>query len=619
MRLHADIIKAMIQEDLFSEAELNDLGVQEFDKSEYIVDEDRLSDIAKDIRRAGQVAFDIETNGFEGDLIGVGLAWKSLETVRSVYIPVGHVTQAVQIPLPVVLRFLTDLFKDVLVLPFNAGFELKVMQAYNVPIPQFTDVRYYAIADDERNYRESLKDIAEAKLGLKWGTIKELCSRKVKVRSDKGRMVTKTVIDIPGTSIEKLGKYCRTDAEATLKLYDLFQPTTVYAKEIIALERQVTPVVVAMEQRGIKIDLPAVHLKLEETKKRLLTLETEILTEAGKAINLNSPKQVSELLFDELKLRPVGGRSVDVNTLQELKDDHPIPRLMLEYRELEKLRSTYLEPLMTKNVNGRVFTSLNQLGTETGRFSSSKPNMQNVPIDPSIRKLFVASDGMLLLDYDYSQIEGRVFAHVSQDKTLLEYYRNGGDIHAATSEKLGIPRKLAKTINFAIIYGAAPRKLSESMQKEGFSYDPDQAKDMIRNFWKLYSGGSKWAYNLKKDLHKEKAVFTAFGRRRTFPDIAISDKFMAFSMEREAVNFVIQGTAADIMKYALVGCYKALKLTNFPAHPLLTVHDEILFEGTEEKYEQADRIIRYQMVAASNLTLPMEVEGKKGQNWAECH
>jgi DNA polymerase I len=608
----------MIQEDLFSEAELNDLDVQEFDKAEYIVDEDRLPEIAKATKKAGQVAFDIETNGYAGALVGVGLAWKQ-EGVRSVYIPVGHVTKTPQIPQEKVMAFLKDVFQSVLVLPFNAGFEIKVMQAHGVSIPNWQDVRFYAIADDERNYKESLKDIAEIKLGMKWGTIKEICSRKIKVRSEKGRMVTKTIVDVPGTSIEKLGRYCRTDCEATFKLYDLFLPTTTYATKIIDLERQVTPVVVAMEERGIRIDLPAVQSKLDETKKRLVTLEGEIITSAGKAMNLNSPKQVSELLFDELKLRSFGGRSVDVNILQELKDDHPIPKLMLEYRELEKLRSTYLEPLLTKHVNGRIFTSLNQLGTETGRFSSSRPNMQNVPIDPSIRKLFIASEGMLLFDYDYSQIEGRVFAHMSQDKTLLEYYRNGGDIHAATSEKLGIPRKLAKTINFAIIYGAAPRKLSESMQKEGFSYDVDAARDMIKNFWKLYSGGSRWSYNLKKNLHKTQSVFTEFGRRRTFPDINQSDKFLAFSMEREAVNFAIQGTAADIMKYALVGSYKALKLANWPAYPLLTVHDEILFEGTEERHEQADRIIRSQMIGASNLSLPMEVEGKKGLNWSECH
>jgi DNA polymerase-1 len=608
----------MIQEDLFSEAELNDLDVQEFDRTEYIVDRDRFPGIAQAIKQAGQVAFDIETNGYAGPLVGVGLAWKQ-DTLRSVYIPVGHITKTPQIPQEEVFAFLKDIFQTVLVLPFNAGFELKVMQKFGVSIPKWQDVRFYAIADDERNYKESLKDIAEVKLHMKWGTIKEICSRKVKVRSEKGRMVTKTIVDIPGTSIEKLGRYCRTDAEATLKLYDLFLPATTYATKIIELEKQVTPVVVAMEERGIRIDLPGVSAKLEEVKNRLVTLETEILNTAGKAINLNSPKQVSELLFDELRLRSFGGRSVDVNTLQELKDDHPIPKLMLEYRELEKLRSTYLEPLLTKNTNGRIFTSLNQLGTETGRFSSSRPNMQNVPIDPSIRKLFIASEGMFLLDYDYSQIEGRVFAHMSQDKTLLEYYRNGGDIHAATSEKLGIPRKLAKTINFAIIYGAAPKKLSESMQKEGFSYDVEAARDMIKNFWKLYSGGSRWAYNLKKELHKNKTVFTEFGRRRTFPDINLSDKFIVFSMEREAVNFAIQGTAADIMKYALVGSYKALKLAKFPAYPLLTVHDEILFEGTEERYEQADRIIRSQMIGASDLSLPMEVEGKKGLNWAEVH
>jgi DNA polymerase-1 len=607
----------MIQAALFSDAEINDLDATEFDQSEYIIDAAKLSEIEEAIKDYGKVAFDVETDGFTSTLVGAGLAWG--DEPKSVYIPVGHVTQTVQLPLSTVVGFLNRLFKNVLVIPFNAAYELKVMGNLGVNIPNFTDARYFAVADDERNVRKSLKEIAKEHFGMEWGTIKQVCSRRVKERNANGRMVSRILFDIPGTPIEKLGRYCRTDCEATMLLYNKLVVSTEYATSIISLEKSVTPVVVAMENRGIRIDLPAVEKKLLEIRNKLVKLEEAIYAEAGRIINLNSPLQISAYLFDEIGLRTLHGRSVDVNTLQELKNDHIVPKLMLDYRELDKLRGTYLEPMLAKHVNGRIFTSLNQLGTESGRFSSSRPNMQNIPADPEIRKLFIATEGMLLLDYDYSQIEGRVFAHVSQDKTLLEYYRKGGDIHTATSDKLGIPRKLAKIINFAIIYGAAPRRLSDIMQKEGFIFDEQEARGMIRNFWKLYKGGNEWSKKLKETLHTNNTVFTIYGRRRIFPDINTVDNYTAFSMEREAVNHVIQGTAADIMKYALVGTHKVLKALNFPAYALLQIHDELLFEGYETEYEQADRIIRHQMEAAAILDVPLIVDGKKGLNWAEVH
>lgn len=610
----------MIQESLFDAAVINDLEATDFDKSEYIIESYKLPAIGRSIKRAEQVAFDIETASLSplAPLVGIGLAWED-PGLKSIYIPVGHITQTPQIPLSSVLGFLRNLFKDVLVLPFNAAYELKVMKRYGVEIPNFTDVRYYAVAHDERYSKKSLKEIGKENLGLEWGTIKEVCSRRVKEKNEKGRTISRILFDIPGTPIEKLGRYCRSDCEVTLQLYHKFVESTKYAKDIIALEKSVTPVVVEMENRGIALDIPSIEHKLQETKNRLLELEEQITNEIGKPINLNSPLQVSNLLFDELDLPTVKARSVDVNTLQELKDKHIVPSLMLEYREAEKLRSTYLEPLLERQIGGRIYTSLNQLGTESGRFSSNSPNMQNVPLDASIRKLFVASEGMVLLDYDYSQIEGRVFAHVSQDPILLEYYRNGGDIHTATSEKLGIPRKLAKTINFAIIYGAAPRKLSEIMQKEGFSYNEVEARDMIRSFWRLYKGGSKWVDKVKSELYREKQIFTVYGRRRIFPELDTSDRYLQFSIEREAANFVIQGTAADIMKFALVSCYNSLKEADFPAYLLLQVHDELLFEGTEARYEESDMIIRDKMISAAALKVPLLIEGKKGKNWAEVH
>lgn len=610
----------MIQDSLFSQAEINDLSLQEFDRNEYIVDALKLPAIAAAIRRAGKVGFDVETSSFARDasLVGIGLAWYEDANLKSVYIPTGHVTTVPQIRQQLVLDWLSDLFKDVLVIPFNAAFELRIAKRFRIFMDHFDDSRYYAVADNEGRARDSLKDIGEKEFGIRWGTLKEVCSRRVKERNEKGRMVSRIILDVPGTSIEKLGRYCRTDAEVALRVYDKFVQTTKYATNILALERKVTPVVVEMEDRGIRIDVVATRQKLQETKDKLEDLERQIIEAAGKPINLNSPLQVSGLLFDDLNLRTIKGRSVDVNVLQELKA-HPIPKMMLEYRELEKIRGTYLEPLLERQRNGRIYTSLNQLGTETGRFSSNSPNMQNIPVDSSIRSLFIASEGMLLLDYDYSQIEGRVFAHASQDKTLLEYYRNDGDIHTATSEKLGIPRKLAKVINFAIIYGAGPRQLSTSMQKEGFTYSEDDARDMIRGFWKTYRGGAKWAEGIKAQAHREKQVFTVFGRRRIFPDIDQLDRYQMFSAEREAVNFVIQGTAADVIKYALVDVYAKLKAAGFPAHPILTVHDELLFEGSEANLEYADPIIKDSMQNAVSLSLPLLVEGKKGLNWAEVH
>jgi DNA polymerase-1 len=352
--------------------------------------------------------------------------------------------------------------------------------------------------------------------------------------------------------------------------------------------------------------------------------------------NINSPQQLGYVLFEKLNL-PTQKKTVktkkystDVKVLKKLcAFPNKTPRLMLRYRTLSKLKSTYLDSLveMVDKSTGRIHTSYNQTVTATGRLSSSNPNLQNIPIrgdeGREIRKGFVAEDGYCLVSADYSQVELRVFAHYSQDKAFIDAYRQEEDIHGITaSEILGVDResvtpemrRIAKAINFGIIYGMGPQKLSDEL-----GIDLKTAKDYIKTYYERYKGVMRYKEEMVETARKKGYVSTLFNRIRYLPDINHNNRVIRAEAERMAVNTPIQGTAADLIKKAMINIYDRLGKEGFKAKMILQVHDELVFETPEDEADKLIPMIREEMEGVYSLRVPLTVDINKGLNWDEAH
>jgi DNA polymerase-1 len=352
--------------------------------------------------------------------------------------------------------------------------------------------------------------------------------------------------------------------------------------------------------------------------------------------NINSPQQLGELLFEKLQLpgqkktAKTKRYSTDVNVLKKLAAlPHRIPQLVLRYRTLAKLKSTYLDALvkMINPTTGRLHTSFNQTVAATGRLSSSDPNLQNIPVrgeeGREIRKGFVAERGHFLLSADYSQVELRIFAHYSGDKAFIEAFSRGEDIHTRTaSEIMGVEaqevtadmRRIAKAINFGIIYGMGPKKLGEALK-----IDHKTAKTYIETYYERYQGVKKYREEMIETAQKQGFVSTLFGRRRYLPDIQHPNRVIQAEAERMAVNTPIQGTAADLIKKAMINIHQKLNQGGFRTRMLLQVHDELLFEAPKAELDAVVPMIREKMEAVYTLSVPLKVDVHWGENWDEAH
>src|SRR5256885_9114330 len=393
------------------------------------------------------------------------------------------------------------------------------------------------------------------------------------------------------------------------------------------------PVLTRMEQAGVKIDVPALAHMSVELEREIRTKEIEIHEAAGSEFNIGSPRQLGDFLFNRMNLpKPVKygkGRTIStaVDVLETLAEDHPIARMVLDYRQLTKLKSTYVDalPALIRPASGRLHTTFGQTGTATGRLSSANPNLQNIPIRTElgrgIRAAFIAEPGHVLLTADYSQIELRLLAHFSGDSLLVEAYRRGDDVHTLTaSQVFGVPplmvtadhRRQAKVVNFGIVYGLSPFGLSQNL-----GIEPSTAKHFINAYFEKYSGVRKFIDRTLEEARREQKVRTLFGRVRPIPDINSKNSNLRGLAERTAMNTPLQGTAADLIKLTMIRIDAALQERKLKSRMTLQVHDELVFEVPENEIATMRTLVREQMETVHALTVPLLVEIGVGKNWRD--
>ena len=399
------------------------------------------------------------------------------------------------------------------------------------------------------------------------------------------------------------------------------------------IDLPLVPVLVRMEQAGVKIDRQMLDTLSVDLEKQCSAKASEIHAKAGVTFNINSPKQLGDVLFNQLNLpKPIKygkGKTIStaVDVLEELSETHEVPRLVLDYRQLSKLKSTYVDalPVLIDPATGRVHTTFNQTGTTTGRLSSTNPNLQNIPIRTElgreIRAAFIAEPGYSLLSADYSQIELRLLAHFSEDPLLVEAFRNGDDIHRLTaSQVFGVPpmlidaehRRRAKAVNFGIVYGLSAFGLSQQL-----GIDQREAKKFIDAYFEKYAGVRRYIDRTLEETRKEQSVKTLFGRTRPIPDINSKNANMRGFAERTAVNTPLQGTAADLIKLAMIQIDEELRSRKLKSRMLLQVHDDLLFEVPQNEIELMRGLVREKMESVHKLNVPLLVDLGVGPNWRD--
>jgi DNA polymerase-1 len=436
--------------------------------------------------------------------------------------------------------------------------------------------------------------------------------------------------------VEKVAEYASEDADVAWQLSEIIQAKL---KEeglwnlYWNLERPLIHVLAEMEWNGIKVDVVELKRQSDLASERLTILIAEIHTLAGREFNIDSPKQLATILFDELKLpvikRTKTGPSTDQEVLEELAPRHELPRKIIEHRQLQKLKGTYLDalPALVNATTGKLHTSFNQTTAATGRLSSSEPNLQNIPIRTEegrlVRRAFVPSEpGWKLVCLDYSQIELRMLAHFCRDPALVESFRNGEDIHRrVAAEVFNIPqdavtseqRRVAKAVNFGVIYGQTGYGLAAVL-----GIDQDEAEDFIEGYFKRYAGVEAFIAKTLEECRTTGYARTILGRRREIVGIR-PHRFRNLNVpERTAVNSVIQGSAADLIKKAMIQVHARLKTQKHPARMLLQIHDELVFEAPEAQVASLIEIARHEMETAIPVSVPIVVDVKSGDNWLDA-
>jgi DNA polymerase-1 len=588
---------------------------------------DSLHKLKNALESAERIAFDTETTStdpMKAELVGISLA---VGPDAGYYIPVGHLSGQ-QLPMQTVLDALqTALANDAIPKAgHNIKYDFVVLSRYGLwvkPLSFDTMLAEWLINPASRNL--GLKNLSWVRLGHQMTEIEELIG--------KGKN-QKSMAEVP---IELCAPYAADDAAVVLRLIPQLQDEMESSQVLSVfneIEMPLIPVLADMEMAGISLDIGFLENMSRDLTARLITLEDQVVELVGEPFNLNSTQQLSRALFEILKLTPPdrtrktasGHYSTAAGVLEAMRKSHPVVGLILEHRELSKLRSTYVDALPQQiNPNtGRVHTSFNQSGSRTGRLASSDPNLQNIPIRTElgrkVRRAFVATTGNVLLAVDYSQVELRIAAHMAQDDEMLSAFRSGQDIHATTAAAIfNIPladvtkdqRRQAKAVNFGLIYGMSPFGLTRSTD-----LTLAEAEDFVETYFRRFPGIKNYLDGIRDKAAKQGYVETLLGRRRYFPGLQNpSNRQIRNREEREAINAPIQGTAADIMKIAMLKVSQALVDTNLSSKMLLQVHDEIVLECPQEELSDTANLVQEYMENAYPLDVPLQTEARSGKNW----
>ncbi len=595
------------------------------------------------ISKKADVAYDSETDGLDtisANILGFSLCY---EEGTAFYVPLQQqaedlFSQTDYITKEDAFKQLERLFSapEVKIIFHNAKFDLKILESNGFPALSFIEnlqnqdeaklhdtiiLAWLKNPDKTGKASFSLEYLSETNLGLKGIEFDEIVQ--------KGQSFK----DVP---LEKAVPYAAEDADFTFQLFKFFEKNQkeILDSDLYKMEMQILPVLAKMELTGIYLDCDELKKYDEELKEKISQKEKEIYAEVGHEFNISSPKQLQTVLFEERGLthgkKTKTGYSTDTSVLEELATKDKVPQMIVEYREMTKLQSTYVEslPLLTDK-NGRIHTTFVQTGTATGRLSCRDPNLQNIPVRNDagrrIREAFKAPEGKVLISADYSQIELVVLAHLSGDKNMCGAFNSGTDVHKSTASLIfGVPaenvtpemRRTAKTINFGVIYGMSAFSLAKDL---GISRT--EAQGFIDLYFSTYSSVSNYLTQLINDAEKNHFVETLFGRRRYIMNINSQNKIEKSAAERIAKNTPIQGTAADIVKKAMLNVNRALAETKNPAKLLLQVHDELIFECPDnpEIVEKTIALIKDKMENVVKLSVPLKVSIEYGKNWGEFH
>lgn len=595
-----------------------------------IVTEHGLDGLVHVLKKHRVVAIDTETTGslpVQDSLVGISF---SVDAHEAFYIPVGHQNVEQQIDVGTVIAALKPVLEDpdLTIIMHHARFDELVLQNAGIQITRAAfDTLLAANLLKNAWQKVNLKELSLFYLHEPMTKFKDLVPS------------NKNFSEIP---LQLAAPYAAYDALQTLKLKpileDLLEQHPALKKIFYSIEMPLSYVLLEMEQRGILLD-PSVLAKVgHKVDKELATLEEKIFAAwhhhkgEGHELNLKSPQQIETFLFDELKLPAVkksktGQRSTDQEVLLELSKIHPIPGLIVRHRELSKLKGTYIAPLPTfvNPKTGRIHTSYSQTMVATGRLSSANPNLQNIPTSEehgiAIRSAFVAQPGYVFLSADYSQIELRVLAYLTRDEALLEAFANDVDIHAQTAAQLfdvevdkvaNEQRQIGKRINFSIIYGLTPYGLAQDL-----GIKPGEAKLYIEKYFERYPKVKAWLDATVKQAVNDGYTETWLGRRRYIPELQERNRGLFEAGKRMATNSPVQGTAAEIMKIAMINVYEVLKTKKLDAHLVLQIHDEIVIELKEGLLEQVQKIVQTEMEHVVKWDVPLKVSLRHGENWGQ--
>jgi DNA polymerase-1 len=595
---------------------------------ECVVDQTRLEAWLAKIAAADLVCIDTETTGLDAlvaELVGISL---SAEEGVACYIPLAHRTGEDQLDRQSVLDQMRPWLEDPKrhKLGQNLKYDAHIFANYGITlrgIQHDTLLESYVL---ESHLAHNMDSLAERHLGVKTIRYEEVCGKGVhQIGFDQVDLATAT-------------NYAAEDADITLRLHHFLWPQIESSPGLRYVYEQIEMpamrVLGVMERNGIRIDSARLAAQGLEVGNRLLALEGEIHALAGQPFNIQSPKQIAEILFGQLQLpvikkTPSGAPSTDEEVLQKLAEDYPLPAKILDYRGLAKLMSTYIEklPRMVNPKTGRVHTNFSQAVAVTGRLASSEPNMQNIPVRTEegrrIREAFVPAVGCKLLSADYSQIELRIMAHIAEDESLLTAFAAGKDIHQATAAEIfGIPleqvsseqRRYAKVINFGLIYGMSAYGLAGNLGIERAA-----AQKYIATYFERYPSVAQYMEETKLQAREQGYVETVFGRRLWLPEIKGSNGPRRQGAERAAINAPMQGTAADLIKLAMVAVQNWLEAENLKTRMLLQVHDELVFDVPLDELDYVQKALPGLMCSVATLKVPLLVSIGVGDNWEEAH